>query len=74
MMGASRASRVPMRPCFTALASTMCIIPSVDMRGVTLVSGGILQSRLDDGGGKQKSESGQTNGKLHNEWEGRKEK
>lgn len=39
------------------------------MRSVTLVSDGIVQSRIDNNGGKQKSEGGQTSGKLHNDWE-----
>ena len=46
------ATGVPWRPWFTALASTVCNIPTDDLCSVTLVSGGIVKSRLDNGGGK----------------------
>lgn len=65
------ATGLPRRPWFTTLASTMCNIPSVvDTRSVTLVSGGVEPSRLNNGGGHQNSKSGKTDGKLHNEWGG----
>jgi hypothetical protein len=39
------------------------------MRSMTLVSDGIVQSRIDNNGGKQKSGSGKASGKLHSDWE-----
>lgn len=40
------------------------------MRGMTLVSGGIAESCLDNSGGEKESEGGETNGKLHDDWQG----